>query len=49
MHDQDIDRNAMEIAAMTEGIFIPDPSPYLTEELEQHLERLGQDEGEEDF
>ena len=49
VHDQDLDRNAMEIAAMTEGIFTPDPSPYLTEELEQHLERLGLDEGEEDF
>ena len=49
VHDQDLDRNAMEIAAMAEGIFSPDPSPYLTEELEQHLDRLGQDEEEEDF
>ena len=39
----------MEIAAMAEGIFSPDPSPYLTEELEQHLDRLGTNEGEEDF
>ena len=39
----------MEIAAMAEGIFSPDPSPYLTEELEQHLDRLGQNEEEEDF
>ena len=49
VHDQDLDRNAMEIAAMAEGIFSPDPNPYLTEELEQHLERLGPNEGEEDF
>ena len=39
----------MEIAAMAEGLFLPDPSPYLTEELEQHLGNLGQDENEEDF
>ena len=49
VHDQDLDRNAMDIAAMTEGLFSPDPSPYLTEELEQHLGNLGQDENEEDF
>ena len=49
VHDQDLDRNTMEIAAMAEGIFSPDPSPYLTEELEQHLDQLGQNEGEEDF
>ena len=49
VHDQDLDRNAMEIAVMAEGIFSPDPSPYLTEELEQHLDRLGPNEGEEDF
>ena len=49
VHDQDLDRNAMEIAAMAEGIFSPDPNTYLTEELEQHLDRLGQDEEEEDF
>ena len=42
-------QNAMEIAAMAEGLFSPDPSPYLTEELEQHLGNLGQDENEEDF
>ena len=48
VHDQDLDRNAMEIAAMAEGIFSPDPS-YLTEELEQHLDRLGQIEEEEVF
>ena len=49
VHDQDLDRNAMEIATMAEGIFSPDPSPYLTDELEQHLDRLGQNEEEEDF
>ena len=49
VHDQDLDRNAMEIAAMAEGIFSPDPSPYLTEELKQHLDQLGQTEEEEDF
>ena len=49
VRDQDLDRNTMEIAAMAKGLFSPDPSPYLTEELEQHLGRLGQDEDEEDF
>ena len=49
VHDQDLDRNAMEIAVMAEGLFSPDPSPYLTEELEQHLDKLGQHEDEEDF
>ena len=49
VHDEDLDRNAMEIAALAEGLFLPDPSPYLTEELEQHLGNLGQDENEEDF
>ena len=49
VHDQDLDRNAMEIAALAEGIFSPDPSPYLTEELEQHLDQLGLVEEEEDF
>ena len=39
----------MEIAAMAEGLFLPDPNPYLTEEPEQHLGNLGQDENEEDF
>ena len=39
----------MEIAVMAEGLFSPDPSPYLTEELEQHLDKLGQHEDEEDF
>ena len=34
---------------MAEGIFSPNLSPYLTEELEQHLDKLGQDEDEEDF
>ena len=49
VHDQDLDRNAMEIAALAEGIFSQDPNPYLTEELEQHLEQLGPAEDEEDF
>ena len=49
VHDQDLDRNAMEIAALAEGIFSPDPNPYLTEELEQHLDQLGTVEEEEDF
>ena len=49
MHDQDLDRNAMEIAALAEGIFSPAPNPYLTEELEQHLDQLGPVEEEEDF
>ena len=49
VHDQDLDRNAMEIAALAEGIFSPDSSPYLTEELEQHLDQLGLVEEEEDF
>ena len=39
----------MEIAALAEGIFSPDSSPYLTEELEQHLDQLGLVEEEEDF
>ena len=49
VHEQDLDRNAMEIAALAEGIFSPDSSPYLTEELEQHLDQLGLVEEEEDF
>ena len=49
VHDQDLDRNAMEIAALAEGVFSPDPSPYLTEELEHHLDQLGLVEEEEDF
>ena len=39
----------MEIAALAEGLSLPDPSLYLTEELEQHLDNLGQIEDGEDF
>ena len=49
VHDQDLDRNAMEIAALAKEIFSPDPNPYLTEELEQLLDQLGPVEEEEDF
>ena len=42
-------KRQMKCSVMAEGIFSPDPSPYLTEELEQHLDQLGQAEEEDDF